>query len=144
MTRIPARLPLTIALLAAAAGASHATAAELSLELEGVRTAQGRLLVSVVDSTAAWDGQAEPVAGHAVAATEGRVRVAFPDLAPGTYAVMVMHDENGNGRLDTNAIGMPLEGYGFSRNLQMMRKPTFQEAAFDLPAEGMRLSVTMR
>ncbi|MET0808503.1 MAG: DUF2141 domain-containing protein, partial [Pseudoxanthomonas sp.] len=40
------------------------------------------------------------------------------------------HDENGNGKLDTNVMGMPLEGYGFSNNPQVMRKPTWDEARF--------------
>ncbi len=33
----------------------------------------------------------------------------FKDLQPGAYAVLVTHDENGNGTLDSNMIGMPVE-----------------------------------
>ncbi len=37
-------------------------------------------------------------------------------LAPGYYAVALFHDENGNHHFDTNALGIPVEGYGFSNN----------------------------
>ena len=46
------------------------------------------------------------------------------------YAVFVIDDENGNGKLDTNFIGIPTEGFGFSNNLHLTRKPTFEEAGF--------------
>ena len=36
-------------------------------------------------------------------------------LAPGNYAISLVHDENANGRLD-KAILIPREGFGFSRN----------------------------
>ena len=38
------------------------------------------------------------------------------NLPAGNYAVQVMHDENENNKLDTNFMGMPIEGYGFSNN----------------------------
>jgi uncharacterized protein (DUF2141 family) len=43
-----------------------------------------------------------------------QARCDFEDIPPGTYALAVIHDENMNGKLDTNFLGMPKEGYGFS------------------------------
>ncbi len=43
-----------------------------------------------------------------------QARCDFEDISPGTYALAVIHDENGNGKLDTNWVGIPTEGYGFS------------------------------
>src|SRR5262249_41067138 len=40
----------------------------------------------------------------------------FTGIAPGTYAVAVVHDENNNGQVDTNFLGVPTEGYGVSNN----------------------------
>jgi uncharacterized protein (DUF2141 family) len=34
-------------------------------------------------------------------------------IKPGKYAIAVIHDENCNGKLDTNMFGIPKEGYGF-------------------------------
>ena len=123
---------------------SVAAAADLTVELDGVRAGTGRLMLSVVDSADAWNGQAKPVRAQAAAAEGASARFEFKDLPPGNYAVMVMHDENGNGKLDTNMIGMPVEGYGFSNNPQVMRKPTFDEARFALPATGTKIGVSLR
>src|ERR1051325_8420985 len=43
-----------------------------------------------------------------------QARCDFEDIPPGTYAMAVIHDENMNGKLDTNVLGIPTEGYGFS------------------------------
>ena len=45
-----------------------------------------------------------------------QARCDFLDIPPGKYALAVIHDENMNGKLDTNPIGIPKEGYGFSNN----------------------------
>ncbi len=42
-----------------------------------------------------------------------QARCDFEDIPPGTYALAVIHDENMNGKLDTNFLGVPKEGYGF-------------------------------
>ena len=56
-------------------------------------------------------------------------QVAF-DVPAGTYAVSCAHDENENGRVDTNFVGIPKEGWATSRNVQpLLRGPTFQESA---------------
>lgn len=55
-----------------------------------------------------------------------------------------MHDENGNGKLDTNAVGMPIEGYGFSNNPRVMRKATFDEAAFAVDDKGTVIELHLR
>lgn len=56
---------------------------------------------------------------------------AFRSVPVGTYAVAVFHDANGNGKLDT-AMGIPKEGFAFSRNPKMrMRAPRFNEASFE-------------
>jgi len=52
----------------------------------------------------------------------------FDKLAEGTYGVAVIHDENKNGKLDMNEMGMPVEGYGHSNNpAKRMGPPDFDE-----------------
>lgn len=54
----------------------------------------------------------------------------FEGLRPGTYAVAVSHDLNGNRRTDTNFIGLPTEDWGVSNNARpSLRAPRFAEAA---------------
>lgn len=66
--------------------------------------------------------------------TSGRI----PDLASGEYALVVYHDENGNGRLDENFIGIPSEPLGFSNSYWPQGPPTFRKAAFKLEAEEIK------
>jgi uncharacterized protein (DUF2141 family) len=99
----------------------------------------------VLGSAAAWNGKAPAVASSGAKPDgDGGLSVRFGDLAPGRYAVRVMHDENGNRKLDTNFVGIPTEGYGFSNNPRAMRPATFEEARFDVPAEGARTRIRLR
>ena len=71
--------------------------------------------------------------GHAARLTEvaivhGRGTCVFSGLPTGSYAVAVMHDENGNTKLDTNFLGIPTEGFGFSNGA---KGHTFSPASFD-------------
>ena len=100
--------------------------------------------MAVVDSQQAWDGRAAPVQVDGAPAQGETAKFTFKDLKPGRYAVMVTHDENGNGKLDMNVMGMPLEGYGFSNNPAVMRKPTWQEAGFEVTGSDAAIDVALR
>jgi len=49
--------------------------------------------------------------------TDSTCSFSIPDLMPGKYAVRFYHDENLNGKMETNLLGKPTEGYGFSNNV---------------------------
>ena len=123
--------------------ATAAHAEELSVTITDIRATQGTLMVARVDSDAAWNNQAKPVAAKKAAAEKGEMQFKFTDLPAGDYAVQVMHDQNGNDKLDTNFLGIPLEGYGFSNNPNVMRRPYFDEARFEL-AEKAAITVRLR
>ena len=63
----------------------------------------------------------------------------------GTYAVAASHDANGNGRTDTNWVGIPTEAWGVSNNVRpRLRAPRFEEAAFELPeTKSLRLQIRL-
>lgn len=115
--------------------ATAAQAGELTVTITDIREAQGSLMVVVVDSDSAWNNQAKPVATQKVAAAKGEMTLKFADLPAGKYAVQVMHDENGNNQLDSNLLGIPSEGYGFSNNPHVMRRAHFEEAVFEVGAD---------
>jgi len=72
----------------------------------------------------------------------GRIRLT--GLAPGAWALAVIHDENGNGRLD-RLLGIPREGFGFSRNPGLrMGPPRYEEVRFDFSGAPMRQPVRLR
>lgn len=73
---------------------------------------------------------------RATSAIEGRAaRLQFGDLAEGTYALVVFHDENDNGIVDHNALGLPKEQLGFSGGFRLglfSGLPNFKKLAFTL------------
>lgn len=140
----PMSFALPLALLCGLGFAARCPAADLAVTLGDVRAGTGVIMVALVDSAAAYDGKAKPVRTAGVPASGETATFTFDGLEPGRYAVMVIHDENGNGRLDSNAMGMPLEGYGFSNNPPVMRKPTWEEASFELGADGTAISIELR
>lgn len=118
-------------------------AGELTVSVTNVRTDKGTLMVSVAKSEAGWNNQEKPVAATRLAAT-GKDAVLHFTLPAGTYAVQVMHDENDNGKLDANFMGIPIEGYGFSNNPQAMRKANFDEAKFTLTDAPSSIVIKLR
>jgi uncharacterized protein (DUF2141 family) len=72
-----------------------------------------------------------------------QARCDFEDIPPGTYALAVFHDENMNGKLDTNWLGIPKEGYGFSNDVKpLLGTPPFSAASFKY--DGGTLDLTIR
>lgn len=71
-----------------------------------------------------------------------QARCDFLDIPPGTYALVVIHDENMDGKLATNWLGVPKEGYGFSNDAKAsMSAPSFKAASF--PYDGQNLDLTI-
>jgi uncharacterized protein (DUF2141 family) len=138
------KFTLVYTLIAGILATSAIQAAELIVKVNDVRTQKGQLLMAVFNSADAWDGKAEAVASQALDAAATEVDFHFPGLAAGRYAVSVMHDENGNGKLDSNFMGIPIEGYGFSNDPQVMRKATFEEAAFAVGADDATIELHLR
>ena len=124
--------------------AGSCAAADLVVRVTEIREKSGHLMLSITDSAAGWDGKAEPIAAQREAASGSEAVFRFSDLPPGAYAAQVMHDENDNGSLDSNVLGMPTEGYGFSRNPRVMRKATFEEARFELAVGGGEIVIELR
>lgn len=66
-------------------------------------------------------------------------------VPPGTYAVAVAHDENGDERVSTNPLGIPTEGWGTSRNARPpFRAPRFEESAVVVAAPRMTIGIRLR
>ncbi|MFO0671952.1 MAG: DUF2141 domain-containing protein [Polyangiaceae bacterium] len=78
--------------------------------------------------------------------TAGVTGCAFENVAPGVYAISVMHDENGNQKLDKNLFGVPTEGYGVSNNhTHALSSPTWDESKFVVePGKNVGLGISLR
>jgi len=68
----------------------------------------------------------------------------FSGIEPGRYAVSVFHDENSNGKLDTNLLGIPREGVGASNDARgHLGPPKFDAAAFQFAGGRLNLKITI-
>jgi uncharacterized protein (DUF2141 family) len=73
-----------------------------------------------------------------------QARCDFEDIPPGTYAMAVIHDENMNGKIDTNWMGIPTEGYGFSNDAKaLLGTPSFSAASFLYDGRNLDLTMTL-
>jgi uncharacterized protein (DUF2141 family) len=111
---------------------SVAGAAQLTVDVVDVERLDGHVMIAVYDDADAWEASKNPVATARDRVTGSTVRVLISDLVPGRYAVRLFHDENNNGRLDTNMLGIPVENYGFSNDGGSFGTPSFDDAAFEL------------
>lgn len=75
---------------------------------------------------------------------KAQARCDFEDIPHGTYALAVIHDENMNGKLDTNALGIPKEGYGFSNDAKgVIGAPSFSAASFPYDGGDLELTISL-
>jgi len=71
----------------------------------------------------------------------GKVTVTFKNVAQGTYAIMVLHDENGNNRMDFQDNGMPMENYATSSKTTSFGPPQFGESKFEITEEDLEIKI---
>lgn len=116
----------------------------LSVRVDGALPAKGTVVIALFDSEK--DFLKNPVEDRTVPLSEdGSATATFDGLAPGIYAVSVFHDKNGNGKLNTNFLGIPKEKTGASNNPKpRMGPPLFEAAKFKLATEPLTLSITVR
>lgn len=104
----------------------------LSVTVDDIQVAEGTLLVDVFDKA---DHFLETPfrSAKAEVSTTGSIELSFEKLPRGTYAISVIHDQNDNGELDMNAVGIPTEGYGFSKDaMGMFGPPSFEKAQINI------------
>jgi len=116
----------------------------INVEFAGVRSERGMLHLCLTKNPShfpACDGDADAVKAT-VRASAREVNLAV--VEEGNYALSVIHDENGNGRLDTT-LGIPKEGFGFSRNPPIgFGPPSFERVRFHAEAGASRQVVRLR
>ncbi len=102
---------------AACEGTPAANQGVLHVSVSGMRSAKGNVTITIYPDDAAHflDGKFK-IARQTVPVTLPATTACFLLPAPGTYAVALFHDENADGHLNTSALGIPTEGYGFSNN----------------------------
>lgn len=125
-------------LVLAASAPLFAQGRTLTVEVDSVDSTRGVVGVLVFKSAQGWpEDNASAFRSKAVPAQIGTVTVAIPDLPPGDYAVVALHDENQNRQLDRNWMGQPKEQWGMSNNpAAHFSAPNFSQARFAFAADS--------
>ena len=136
------RLAFGAIALAALGGASPV--ARLELDFAALRSAKGLIRICVTSDPTNFPSCVDDARATTRSVPAGTRAVAFDGLPVGGYAVAVIHDENANGKLDT-MMGIPREGFGFSRNPAIgFGPPKFGAARFALDGAGGTQDIRMR
>lgn len=116
----------------------------IRVEVVGLHSDQGDLLVALFEAGRGFPGKSERAGARGVVPASSRVYV-FERVPYGNYAVSVTHDENRNGKLDANFLGIPKEGVGASNNPKTrFGPPSFEDACFTLDGREVGLIVRLR
>ena len=129
------RKPLIATALCLALLAPAALAGPLTVTLENIKTQAGEIRLGVYDA-AGYEG-GEAVGGASVTANAATVSVTVEGLPPGEYGIKLFHDVNGDGEMNSNPFGMPIEPFAFSNNAKGRFGPAkWNDARFEVTADG--------
>ncbi|SHH40115.1 DUF2141 domain-containing protein [Winogradskyella jejuensis] len=115
---------------------------DIIVNISGLDNNEGRLLVGLYDSEANFlDKRFKSVIGEISNKTG---KVVFTNVPEGTYAISFIHDENDNGKMDTNFLGIPREDYGCSNNARgTMGPPKWKDAKFELKGSNKTINIEL-
>ena len=83
----------------------------------------------------------QAIQGTASKIKDGKVSYTFKNVTPGVYAILALHDENDNNRMDYEDSGMPKEAYAMSNNPMSYGPPRFEDAKFEITNQSLELKL---
>lgn len=110
--------------------------------ITGVRDTTGVVMVGFFADSKSY--LKKPAYGTKVKPQRGDIRAVIEGVPSGDYAISIIHDANRNGKLDSNFMGMPKEGFGFSNNVMgTFGPPSFEKAVIKV-TNSVQISIRAR
>lgn len=108
----------------------------LSITIHGLHSNKGHVLISLFKDGNGYPGEADKASRTAKVSIKNNAAViSFNSIPSGNYAIAILHDENDDEKMNTNFLGLPKEGYGFSNNATgTFGPPSFSKASFQYHA----------
>lgn len=135
MKKLIILLLITLPLTAAQTGT-------LTVTVTNLRTTEGVIKIALFNSEKGFPKIENAIRKSEIPAN-GKTTVTYNNIPYGTYAITVMHDENGNGKLDTKMMVIPAEGVGTSNNPKLTGPPSFKKAKFEFNSEKKTVVITL-
>jgi uncharacterized protein (DUF2141 family) len=125
---------------------SLASTGNLTVEIDGFKNQSGQVCLSLFTKAEGFPKQSEKAEEtKCVQITQTPLEVTFKDLQFGKYAIAVLHDANSDNKINSNFLGIPNEGFGFSKNPELsMGAPKFNQAAFFLNSDSTNIQIKLR
>lgn len=125
--------PPPAATIDTAAGGMSANTTTLELNFIQIANPNGQIMLALFDSEQAYESGAAPVRTITISVTGETATATIADIPMGRYGFKLVHDVNGDGKMNTNPFGMPIEPFAFSNNaVGNMGPATWEAAAFDI------------
>ena len=119
--------------------AQETTGATVTVVIENVLFDGGTILAGLHTSESFM--KSDGIANASAPGKIGEAILTFENVAPGTYAIMIMHDANDNKRMDREANGMPTESYGMTGEMNPYGPPVFEDAKFEMGGEDQEFRI---
>ena len=106
----------------------------LTVVVNGLKSSNGVVRIAVSNSKESYETKGAKAFKSSIVDIKNRkAEVVFDNIPFGEYAIKLIHDENSNGKMDTNFLGIPKEDYAFSNNARgTFGPPDYAKAKFDL------------
>ncbi len=118
----------------------------LSIKIDGIKSQKGQVCFSLFSSSQGFPANGKKaLKSRCVKVADKYIQTNFGKLKAGSYAVAVIHDANADGTLNSNAIGIPKEGFGFSRNPRILTgPPKFGESAIFVVGPNTNIDIKLQ
>jgi uncharacterized protein (DUF2141 family) len=126
--------------------ASASFKGNLTVEIDGLRNQKGQVCLSIFSSNQGFPNNGKrALQAKCIKIAEMPQNVTFQNLTAGSYAIAVIHDVNGDNRLNTNSLGIPTEGFGFSNNPRVLTgPPKFGDSAVFVAGSSTNIQVQLQ
>lgn len=125
--------------------AEEASLADLEVVFEGIEEPTGDIRFVMFADAETYGGNGSAARAAIVTVTDSQAATTLESLKPGTYAIRAFHDVDGDGKMDTNPFGLPIEPFAFSNNAKAQGGPAPWEAAsFEIHAGTNRIRITIK
>ncbi|MCU0444105.1 MAG: DUF2141 domain-containing protein [Microscillaceae bacterium] len=118
---------------------------KIIITINNCKSNKGKIYIALYNSKDNFMKVSKAVAKEILTIKDQKASVEFANLPYGTYAFTYFHDENGNTKMDSNFLGIPTEGYGFSNNATgTFGPPSFSASSFALNSAVYNASVKVK
>lgn len=116
----------------------------LTVTVTNIPGVKGNMLIGLYDSAGSFTEKPLEVSPKVTVTSTEDLTAKIENVKPGTYAIAVIQDLNGNGKLDRNFVGMPKEPLAFSVIREIPKgKPDFTACSFEVKDKPLAMTIPL-